>query len=254
MDDTVGRNLKTSEDDMVSWLTQYGADLAGALWLLGCWAGYAAFAKRRARTTFCIASVLHYYRKQWMRSMIRRENRITDASLLSSLERNASFLASTAILIIAGLVTTLASIETVHTTLATVPLLHLEQTPLQLQFKVTLLLLIYIYAFFSFTWSMRQYGFCAIMLGAAPQSFTLTPEVERFVRYLSKVVDEAGHSYNYGLRAYYFSLSVLAWVFSLWLFILAVAAVVAVLYEREFHSQTLRSMIEAHDLMGSGKD
>src|SRR5690554_2946686 len=30
MDDTVGRNLKTSEDDMVSWLTQYGADLAGA--------------------------------------------------------------------------------------------------------------------------------------------------------------------------------------------------------------------------------
>lgn len=239
---------------MANWLTQYGTDLVGALWLLGCWAGYAAFAKRKARTTFCIASVLHHYRKQWMRSMIRRENRITDASLLSSLERNASFLASTAMLIIAGLVTTLASVETVHATLATVPLTHQDQTPLQLQFKVMLLLLIYIYAFFSFTWSMRQYGFCAIMLGAAPQSFTLTPEIEQFVRYVSKVVDEAGHTYNYGLRAYYFSLSVLVWVFSLWLFILAVAVVVAVLYEREFHSKALRSMIQAGDLKVIGKD
>lgn len=239
---------------MVEWLTQYGMDLAAALWLLGCWAGYAAFAKRRARTTFCISSVLHHYRKQWMYSMMRRENRITDASLLSSLERNASFLASTAMLIIAGLVTTLASIETVHATLTTVPFSRLTQTPLQLQFKVMLLLLIYIYAFFTFTWAMRQYGFCAIMLGAAPLSASRTPEVEQFARYASKVIDQAGLSYNYGLRAYYFSLSILAWVFSLWLFVLAVAVVVAVLYEREFHSKTLRAMIQAAELKEAGSD
>lgn len=239
---------------MAEWLALYGADLLAALWLIGCWAGYAAFAKRRARTTFCISSVLHYYRKQWMFSMLRRDNRIADASLLSSLERNASFLASTAMLIIAGLVTTLASIETVHATLMTVPFTRLAQTPLQLQFKVMTLLLIYIYAFFTFTWAMRQYGFCAIMLGAAPQCATQNAEAEMFARHASKVIDQAGLSYNYGLRAYYFSLSVLAWVFSLWLFILAVAIVVAVLYEREFLSKTLRAMIQAAELKEAGSD
>lgn len=257
MGDTVVQSAMSNEVGvraMTDWLTQYGMDLAGALWLLGCWAGYAEFAKRRARTTFCISSVLHYYRKQWMLSMTRRENRITDASLLSNLERNATFLASTAILIIAGLVTTLASTETVHATLTTVPVSRMEQSPLQLQFKVMLLLLIYIYAFFTFTWAIRQYGFCAIMLGAAPLSVTRTPEVETFARHASKVIDQAGLSYNYGLRAYYFSLSVLAWVFSFWLFVLAVAVVVAVLYEREFLSKTLRSMIEASALKAGRSD
>jgi uncharacterized membrane protein len=239
---------------MADWLTLYGLDLFAAFWLLGCWAGYAAFAKRQARTSFCISSVLHFYRKQWMFSVLRRENRITDASLLSSLERNASFLASTAMLIIAGLVTTLASVDTVHATLMTVPFSRLGQTPLQLQFKVMLLLLIYIYAFFTFTWSMRQYGFCAIMLGAAPLYPQPTPEAEQFARHASKVIDEAGLSYNYGLRAFYFSLSVLAWVFSLWLFVLAVAVVVAVLYEREFKSKTLRAMIQASALRETSLD
>lgn len=239
---------------MAGWLTIYGLDLLAALWLIGCWAGYAVFARRRARTSFCISSVLHHYRKQWMLSMLSRENRVADASLLSSLERNASFLASTAMLIIAGLVTTLASIETVHATLLTVPFSRLTQTPLQLQFKVMLLLMIYIYTFFTFTWAMRQYGFCAIMLGGAPLCSSDDPEAETFARHASKVIDQAGLSYNYGLRAYYFSLSILAWVFSLWLFVLAVAVVVAVLYEREFHSNTLRSMIKAADLKEVGAD
>lgn len=234
--------------NIAEWLGRYGLDLLAALWLFGCWIGYTAFAKRSARRTFCISSVLHFYRQQWMASMLQRENRVADASLLSNLERNASFLASTAMLIIAGLVTTLASIETVHATLQNLPFSRIAQTPLQLQFKVMILLLIYIYAFFTFTWAMRQYGFCAIMVGGAPLVEDTSPAAERFTRHAAKVIDQAGFSYNYGLRAYYFSLSILAWIFSLWLFVLAVAVVVAVLYEREFHSKALRDMIEAADL------
>src|SRR5690606_33935604 len=136
--------------DIAWWFDLIGADLLAALWLFGCWSGYAIFAKRCARNTFCISSVLHYYRLQWMSSMLRRENRVADASLLSSLERNASFLASTAMSIIAGLVTTLPSTETVHAALQTVPISRQMQTPLQLQFKIMLLQLIYIYTFFTF--------------------------------------------------------------------------------------------------------
>nr|WP_255429036.1 DUF599 domain-containing protein [Saccharophagus sp. K07] len=233
---------------MSGWFQLLGYDLLAAIWLVGCWSGYAKFAQWRARRTFSISSVLHHYRSQWMASMLRRENRVADASLLSSLERNASFLASTAMLIIAGLVTALASTESVHAALQTVPVSRHAQTPIQLQFKIMVLLLVYIYTFFTFTWSMRQYGFCAIMLGAAPLMAASDPKAAQFSRHASSVIDQAGLSYNYGLRAYYFSLSVLVWMFSLWLFFVAVALVVAVLYGREFHSDTLKSMIAAADL------
>lgn len=186
--------------------------------------------------------------------MLYRDNRIADASLLASLERNASFLASTAMLIIAGLVTALASIENVHTALRTVPFSNVAQTPLQLQFKIMLLLLVFIYTFFTFTWAMRQYGFCAIMFGGAPLYRVEDPRAEEYANYASKVIDEAGLSYNYGLRAYYFSLSVLAWLFSVWLFVLAVALVVVILYHREFHSHTLRSLVGASNLTDQKAD
>ncbi len=225
-------------------------DIFSTFWLFFCWVGYTVFARRKARKTFCIASVLHNYRKQWMHTMVRRDNRISDASLLSNLERNASFLASTAILIIAGLVTTLASIEKVHAMIMTVPFSS-DISPLQLQFKIVVMLVVFIYAFFTFTWAMRQYGFCAVLVGAAPihdDESVQETERERFAYYTAKVIDQAGHSYNYGLRAYYFSLSVLAWLLNSWVFLAAVAAVVVVLYGREFHSPTLRALTKAGNL------
>lgn len=233
---------------VVEWVDLFAMDVLATFWFLGCWIGYATFSRRRGRKVFCISSVLHLYRHQWMLSMLYRDNRIADASLLASLERNASFLASTAMLIIAGLVTTLASIETVHATLLTVPFSNISQTPLQLQFKIMLLLLVFIYSFFTFTWAMRQYGFCAIMFGGAPLCEGDDPRAEPYAKHASKVIDQAGLSYNHGLRAYYFSLSVLAWMFSVWMFVLAVAVVVVILYQREFQSHTLRALVAAADV------
>lgn len=209
------------------------------------------FARKRARKAFCIASVLHKYRQQWMLRMLCRENRIADASLLSNLERNASFLASTAILIIAGLMTALASTEKVHALISSLPFSHPNLSAHQVQFKILVLLLINVYAFFTFTWSMRQYGFCAVLLGAAPiyeEHAEPSEESKNYARQTAKVIDQAGHSYNYGLRAFYFSLAVLSWPLNTWVFICSVALVVAVLFGREFHSKTLKSMIHAESL------
>lgn len=220
-------------------------NIAAALWFFTCWIGYTTFARRKAKTTYCLSSVLHVYRKTWMHKMLERENRMTDAALVASLERNATFLASTSMFIIAGLVTITASIDQVHNTLATLPFSNELMTPLQLQLKVILLLLIFVYAFFSLTWAMRQYGFCAILLGAAPLHDDTRPSTEELSHYASsaaKVIDNAGHSYNYGLRAYYFSLSILPWFFNTGLFVVAASLVVIILYRREFCSRTLKTL------------
>lgn len=234
-----------------SYLLSAWPDLAAAAWLLFCWVAYAKFARMRARRTYCIASTLHAYRQQWALAMLKRENRIVDASLLTNLERMASFLASTAILIIAGAVTILASSEKVHEVLAALPFANENLDPLALQFKIVVLLGIFIYSFFSFTWAMRQYGFCAVMVGAAPlhdEPAAQGANAERYAYYLAKIIDQAGHSYNYGLRGYYFSLAILTWLLSTPLFVCAVAGVVFVLYMREFHSSTLKALIGIGDL------
>lgn len=226
-------------------------DAFAAFWLIFCWLGYTIFARKRARRSFCLASVLHYHRRAWMTAMLQRDVRVGDASLLSNLERNTSFLASTTIFIIAGLVTILASIDKVYAMLQAVPFAQGHISLLQLQFKVVLLLLIYIYAFFTLTWSLRQYGFCAVLVGAAPIYPTEGPVDEKgriYAQGVSKIIDLAGHSYNYGLRAFYFSLSILAWLVSTWVFLLAVTLVVLVLYRREFYSGTLHAMISASNL------
>jgi uncharacterized membrane protein len=143
-------------------------NIGAVIWFFSCWIGYASFARSRAKTSYSLSSVLQIYRKQWMLNMLRRENRIGDTALIAGLERQTTFLASTSMFIIAGLVTVMASVEQVHATLIALPLANTDMTPRQLQFKILLLLAIYAYAFFTLTWALRQHGFSSILLGAAP--------------------------------------------------------------------------------------
>lgn len=213
-------------------------------WFFICWVGYAFYARHKAINTSCIASELHNYRCQWMRRVMMRDNRISDAALIANLERNVSFLASTSILILAGLLTVFTVAEQTLELVSEIPLVT-DNSPLSIKLKVGLLVVIFVYAFFTFTWSMRQYGFCSIILGGAP--LTTEPNVteeerNRYAFYAARVIDLAGLSYNTGLRAYYFALSVLAWFLSPYLFMLSSAFVVAVLYRREFKSRSLLAL------------
>lgn len=221
-------------------------NLAAVFWFFAIWIGYASFARHQARVSYSLSSVLQIYRKRWMHAMLRRENRIGDTALIAGLERQTTFLASTSIFVIAGLITVLASVEQVHTTLTGLPFFNKDMTSRQLQFKILLLLSIYVYAFFTLTWAVRQYGFSSILLGAAPLATDASATEEeraQFATSAAKIIDQAGHSYNYGLRAYYFSLSVLPWLFNTWLFIVATTLVVVVLYRREFHSRPLQTLV-----------
>lgn len=218
-------------------------------WLLFCWVGYARFAHYKAKKVVCLASVMHDLRLSWMRELLRRDMRVADASIIANLERNVSFMASTSILILAGLVTGLASTDDVFGLLSS---MHLSAgvSPMDIQFKFLVLICIFIYSFFTFTWSLRQFGFASVIIGATPvlQEKDLTREQEeRFAQHSGKIVDQASHTYNYGLRAYYFAMSTLAWFVHPLLFVAAVALVVIVLYMREFRSTALKVMSRVHD-------
>lgn len=214
------------------------------VWFFICWVGYTFYARNRASKQSCLASELHNYREAWMRRVLLRDIRVGDAALIANLERNVSFLASTTILILAGLLTVLTVSDQISSLISQVPF-AISASALSVQLKILMLLVIFVYAFFTFTWSMRQYGFCSIVLGAAPmveEEGVSSEDRERYAFYAARVIDLAGLSYNHGLRAYYFALSVLAWFISPYLFLLSSSFVVAVLYRREFKSRSLLAL------------
>lgn len=68
-------------------------------------------------------------------------------------------------------------------------------------------------------------------------------ERKAFALRAAKVISMAANQFNFGLRSYYFGMTMLAWFVSPWLFMLMSAGVVVVLYRREFHSDVLSVMV-----------
>lgn len=225
-------------------------DWASLGWLLFCWIGYALFAKRQAKSVASLSSVLHVHRINWMRRVLQREIRVGDAALLSNLERNVTFFASSCVLILAGLLAALTATQQIQQVINKISFTD-NVSPVEIELKLVTLIIIFMYAFFTFTWSMRQYGFSSVLLGAMPmpEDQSVTAQERRSAAiYSAKVIDQASHSYNYGLRAFYYSLAVVTWFVGPLIFIAATTAVVGILYEREFLSKSLDAMKEVEGI------
>ncbi len=143
--------------------------ILAALWFVICWGGYTRYATWKGRDTACLASVLHLYREDWMRRMLLRDNRIADASVIGNLERNASFFASSTLIILAGILTVLGASERAVSLLADIPMVQQASQGMS-EIKLLCLALVFVYAFFTFSWCMRQYNFAAVLVGSAPWS------------------------------------------------------------------------------------
>ncbi len=219
-------------------------------WFLACWVGYTFYAKRRARRTpESLSALLFSYRIDWMRSLLRREARISDLALLNNLVQMVNFMATTNIFVLAGAVTVLYSSSNVLELLQHHAFVA-KTTTEEVQFKLLVLVIIFVYAFFRFTWAMRQHTFVSILIGAAPLvkgDQPLEPAHEEFALQVARISDRAGHEFNYGLRSYYFALSLLTWFISPWALIPTCSAVVLVLYTREFRSKTLRYLMRSRE-------
>ncbi|HSG53659.1 MAG TPA: DUF599 family protein [Rheinheimera sp.] len=219
-------------------------DVIAVIWFFTLWVGYTLFAKRRAKAVSCLSFELRRKRNDWMQKMLLRDNKMADVGLISTLERNVTFFASSTLLILAGLLTAMTSADKLSLMLSNlVPWATYSEGSVQL--KLLLLVFVFVFAFFQFTWSLRQYGFCGVLIGAAPDGRGMTAEDQQlYANRAAKVIDQAGHSFNYGLRSIYFSLSALAWFIDPILFMASTVLVLVVMKQREFHSKVLKALQE----------
>lgn len=223
----------------------YLSHLLAVIWFVFCWAGYTRYATWKGRDTPCLASVMHLYREDWMRRLLMRDSRIADASVIGSLERNASFFASSTLIILAGILTVLGSSDRAVSLLADLPFVQVATREMS-EIKLLCMCVVFVYAFFTFSWCMRQYNFAAVLIGSAPmvgERHVTEQERRAFAERTARVISLAANQFNFGLRAYYFGLAMLAWFIAPWLFMLVTAGVVFILYRREFHSEVLEVMV-----------
>jgi uncharacterized membrane protein len=221
-------------------------DLCALAWFLICWVGYTRYADHQSRNNLTLMSVMHSYRMQWMQEMLRRDVRIVDSNIVMILARSATFLASTTIFILAGLIAILGTMDTAMQEVG--ELRYAVQSTREIwELKLFVLLLVFIYAFFKFTWSMRHFNYLSIMIGSAPSASELPDWSESFAERAAKVSSNATNTFNRGLRAYYFGLAFLSWFLHPILFIVTTTLVVGVLYRREFMSRMLRELGDPSD-------
>lgn len=219
--------------------------LLAVVWFVFCWVGYTRYSHAKAATTPCLASVLHLYREDWMRRMLLRDNRIADASVIGNLERNASFFASSTLIILAGILTVLGSSDRALSLLADLPFVEAASREMS-EIKLLCLGVVFVYAFFTFSWCMRQYNFAAVLVGSAPmlgERHVTEQERRAFADRAARVISMAANQFNYGLRAYYFGMATLSWFINPWFFMIVTTGVVMILYRREFHSDVLEVMV-----------
>jgi uncharacterized membrane protein len=211
---------------------------------LGAWVGYTLYADYwRADRGLMGATARH--RIRWMEEMIGRENRIYDSTIVQTIARSPIFFAQTSVFILAGLIALLGAGEQARGVLAEVPMTAATSSA-GWHAKIALEIVIFVFAFFKFTWSMRQFNYLSILMGAAPAHGTpaLARDGRAIVARAARVSDIATLHFNSGIRAYYFGLAALAWFVRPELLIASSCLVVAVLWRREFRSRTLDALKE----------
>lgn len=217
-------------------------DLVALTFFILSWVGYAQYTRRQTKHQNLVA-VTNRYRLQWMRQMLKRENRSVDAIIIGNLMRSITFSANTTIFILAGLIGMLSYHEQVGTVIGSIPYAK-PVTPVMWEVKIFLLVIIFVYAFFKYTWSLRQQNYTSILVASAPIDTEVTPADDHIAQKAAFLAGNAADHFNSGLRAYYFGLAALAWFVHPYMFMLATAIVIYVTQKREYRSRTLQRLMQ----------
>ncbi|SDI49985.1 DUF599 domain-containing protein [Propionivibrio dicarboxylicus] len=216
-------------------------DWIGLVWFLVCWLGFELVVDRGWLGKARLQEETHKQRLAWGGSMVRRENRILDSSLIANLLQSLSFYANTSIYIIGALFAALGALDQLIATASELPFSPRVLSREAVEIKLLILISVFVVAYFKFTWSLRQFNLLSITVGSVPHEVA-EAEVEYYARKFAAVNTCAGNDFNRGLRAYYFGMAVMSWMVSAWAFIGATAVIAVVLARREFDSPVLMAL------------
>ena len=178
-------------------------------------------------------------RAAWVEGVMREGRDILAVQTLRNSTMASTFMASTAILLIVGVLTLSAQGEKMSGTWHALNVLGRHSADIWL-FKLLFMLFDLLFAFFSFCLSIRHYHHIGYQINTLPD---LRREVTQ-PAHVGAELNRAAVFYRLGMRAYYFTVPLLFWLFGPLLMIVATGVLVFFLYHLD------RAPRRESDLMG----
>jgi len=181
------------------------------------------------------------YRRDWMRHFVTRQQKIFDATVITSLRQATSFyISGTMIALGAGI----ALVGNPERLILVANDLTIGAQAVVVEIKVIVVLLFLANAMLKFMWSHRLFGYCAVLM--ASMHNTEDEEAYRRTDQAAEVNVTGAKAYNRGLRSIYFALAALGWLLGPWTLMLTTAITALTVLRQEFASQS-RVVISQRD-------
>ena len=222
--------------------------LAGAFFLLA-WTSFTFVTNGRRLSRPSLNWLMNRERGRWMDTMMTRELRVIDTSVLTGLQAGTAFFASTSVFAIGGCFALMNASDQVIGVFRDLPV-SLPSSRAMFQTKAAGLLLIYSYAFFKFGWAYRLLNYCSILVGAVPLVLNNMPVSDEVRKASQKALifnKLAGRHFNAGLRAIFFSIGFMGWFAGPYVFFASTLFILAVLVRRQFFSNARAALLEPGD-------
>ena len=217
-------------------------DIAALAFFLLAWGGYALAVEFGPGSNTGLNARMHDYRNIWMHRALNRELRMVDAQIMAALQNGTAFFASTSLFAIGGALTILRSTDEILRVATELPV-GIDTSRTLWEIKSIGVAVIFVYAFFKFAWSYRLFNYVSILLGAMPpEREKETAAAEAHVQRTARLFEAAGRHFNHGQRAFFFALGYLGWFVSPYVFMATTAAVVFVMWFRQFKPDARRAM------------
>ena len=211
-----------------SGLASYLADIAGFALSSAVIGGYYLFLRWRLThhdALYTVQAVNAEARRLWVESVMRERRDILAVQTLRNSTMAATFLASTAVLLIMGALSMSGHGSDVAHVLHSLNLTGAVD-PVLWMIKLLLLVIDLCVAFFAFTLAVRKFNHVGYLLNipGGGEHPVITP------RYVADFLNRAAHYYSVGMRAYYFTLPLMFWLFGPHLMVICSLVLVFVLF------------------------
>ncbi len=208
--------INSSWNDFVSFLVS-------AL-LLGIYHLYLAY-KVKKRPTYTVQAVNRIARTAWVETIMNERRDVLAVQTLRNSTMAATFLASTAVLLIIGVLTLSGQAANLNTTWHALNALGATHNSIWLV-KLLVLLSDLFVAFFCFSMSIRIYNHVGFMINVP---LTLNHKMIS-PQHVALHLNRAGKFYSMGMRAYYFSVPMVFWLFGPHFMVISTIMLIFVLY------------------------
>jgi uncharacterized membrane protein len=203
------------------------------------WGGYETLFDSRFRRPGSLNAKMILVRNAWAARMLERDTLLIDANLIGHSIHTATFLASTTVLILAGLLGVLGSSDRVYAAVSSISMIITTDQRL-FEWKIGLIIVIFVYTFFKFTWAIRQFNYFCAIIGSAPRG--AADATHGHATAMAVVLGHAVANVNAGFRGYYFAFAAVGWIAHPLALVLGALFTVTVLVRRQLTSPVAKAI------------